>query len=63
MAFIAVYDAIVLYPGSLRDLLIRLGQPASTKPNGAKPSSTRWSTPSPVDNPSYEAGSSGPASS
>lgn len=26
MAFIAVYDANVLYPGSLRDLLIRLGQ-------------------------------------
>jgi predicted nucleic acid-binding protein len=26
MAFIAIYDANVLYPGSLRDLLIRLGQ-------------------------------------
>lgn len=26
MAFIAVYDANILYPGSLRDLLIRLGQ-------------------------------------
>lgn len=26
MAFIAIYDANVLYPGSLRDFLIRLGQ-------------------------------------
>ncbi len=26
MAFVAIYDANVLYPGSLRDLLIRLGQ-------------------------------------
>ncbi len=26
MAFIAIYDANVLYPASLRDLLIRLAQ-------------------------------------
>ena len=26
MAFVALYDANVLYPGSLRDLLVRLGQ-------------------------------------
>lgn len=26
MAFVAVYDATVLYPGSLRDLLVRLAQ-------------------------------------
>ncbi len=26
MSFVALYDANVLYPGSLRDLLVRLGQ-------------------------------------
>ena len=26
MAFVAIYDANVLYPGSLRDLLVRLAQ-------------------------------------
>ena len=28
MAFVALFDANVLYPGSLRDLVVRLGKTA-----------------------------------
>jgi len=37
VAFVAVYDANVLYPGSLRDLLIRLAKTISFKPSGVTP--------------------------
>jgi hypothetical protein len=37
VAFVAVYDANVLYPGSLCDLLIRLAKTISFKPSGVTP--------------------------
>ncbi len=41
MAFIVIYDAYVLYPNTLRDLLIRIGQPAWGKPGRSTRSSGR----------------------
>ena len=47
MAFVAIYDANVLYPGSLRDLLIRLGQTGLFQAKWTDQIlSTRWSMPS-----------------
>jgi len=39
-AFVVVYDACVLYPAPVRDLLIRSGRPASSRPRQLR--GIRW---------------------
>ncbi len=40
MAFVVLYDACVLYPAPLRDLLVRLANTGIVRARGRKPSST-----------------------